>query len=272
MIFYFGLVIRFYGERYRGPMSALIKIYGERNTNTNYMSKLIELNLDAQEVPGTVPVSIIKIQKMLQKIFPDNEQVRDIYFYLTYGRNLGWKHTAVKPVEVLKKYDIVKSKLAFLTITKNPYSWLLSLYRRPYQQYYQQEPSFEEFLHLPWKTVARDNSGRLLKNPMELWNIKNSSYLSLTELNALNITTESIFEDPSAVMHKISSELSIGKVSENFINYERSTKDVTKDGDYYRDYYINEKWRNNLSSEAIAIINEAIDKKLMAHYGYNVLS
>jgi len=71
----------------------LIKIYGERNTNTNYMSKLIELNLNAIEIPGVVPPIIMK----MQKVFPGKELVRDIYFYLTYGKTLGWKHTSIKP-------------------------------------------------------------------------------------------------------------------------------------------------------------------------------
>ncbi len=88
-------------------MVKLIKLYGERNTNTNYMSKLIELNLDVQEIPGTVPPTIMKIQKLL----PGQELVRDIYFYFTYKNNLGWKHTHVKLPEKLRKYKLVDSNL-----------------------------------------------------------------------------------------------------------------------------------------------------------------
>jgi hypothetical protein len=156
-------------------MLHLIKIYGERNTNTNYMSKLIELNLNAIEVPGVVPPIIMKMQKVL----PGNELVRDIYFYLTYRKNLGWKHTCVKPPEELNQYKSVISNLIFLTITKNPYSWLLSLYRRPYHQYYSDNPSFETFLQRQWKTIGRDNVKNAPITPVELWNIKNKSYLQL---------------------------------------------------------------------------------------------
>ena len=106
-------------------MTKRIKIYGERNTTTTYMSHLSRLNLSAKEIPGTVPPYI----KILQKILPGNELVKDIYFNLTYGKNLGWKHSCVEPVEKLLRYSHVKTnKIAFLTITKNPYSWLLSLY------------------------------------------------------------------------------------------------------------------------------------------------
>lgn len=248
-------------------MNKLIKIYGERNTNTNYMSQLVKLNLNTQELPGVVPRHIMK----LQKIFPGKKLVRDTYFYLTYKHNLGWKHSCVKPVAVLKKYGIVDTNLCFVTITKNPYSWLLSLYRRPYHQRYSKKPDFETFLKTPWHTAARDNTKRTLTNPIELWNIKNFSYLQLAELNTLNITTESIFEDPKAVIDKISGQFSITKLSSDFINFEKSTKDKSKDSNYYRDYYLNEKWRDKLSKEAISIINESLNKTIMNAFGYELL-
>ncbi|OQY30671.1 MAG: hypothetical protein B6I38_07025 [Anaerolineaceae bacterium 4572_5.1] len=249
-------------------MKKLIKIYGERNTNTNYISKLISLNLDVQEAPGVAPRWVLRLQNKL----PGDELVRDIYFRLAYKNTLGWKHTRVKPAADLKKYRIVNNNLSFVTITKNPYSWLLSLYRRPYHQYYSGKPSFEDFLQTPWKTIARDNIQKPVNNPMEMWNLKNASYLHLPrEFSALNITTESIFVNPADVVDLISSKLSIEKSSAEFIDYEKSTKDKSKDTYYYRDYYLNEKWKTQLSSEAIAIINDSIDKNLMAHFGYTVL-
>lgn len=248
-------------------MSKLIKVYGERNTNTNYISKLISLNLDAREVPGVVPAIILKWQRLL----PGQEMVRDIYFYLTYAKNLGWKHTCVKTQEELNKYSLVTNNLAFLTITKNPYSWLLSLYRRPYHQYYSDNPSFESFLQRQWKTTGRDNAGSVLNNPIELWNIKNRSYLSLAEKHTVNTTTECIFEDPESIFDEISHRFDIQRKSANFVDYKKSTKDKNKDGTFYREYYLGEKWRADLTSKAIAIINETIDKKLMSHFGYEVL-
>jgi len=65
---------------------------------------------------------------------------------------------------------------------------------------------------------------------------------------------------------------SIDKLCDEFINYERSTKDQSKDSNYYRDYYLNEKGRREISSEAMSIINDSVDKELMSHFGYKVLS
>lgn len=249
-------------------MTKLLKMYGERNTNTNYMSKLLQLNLDVTEVPGVVPPIVMKLQRKLL----GKELVRDLYFNFTYAKNLGWKHTCVKPEDELNKYKLVKTNLIFLTITKNPYSWLLSLYRRPYHQYYSNAPSLEKFLQYKWKTIGRDNLKNDLANPIELWNIKNRSYLQLDSKRTINTTTEKIFSDPEAIIQQISQEHSIKRKSEKFINHENSTKDNNKDSSYYKEYYLSEKWRENLSHEAIAIINESVDKELMSHFGYSPLS
>lgn len=244
-----------------------IKIYGERNTNTNYMSELIRLNLKVKEISGTVPKSILTLQKCL----PGNELIRDLYFRHTYNQNLGWKHSRVNSDRILKHNANLKEKIAVVSITKNPYSWLLSLHRRPYHQYYRNKPDFESFLTTPWKTLARDNTDRVVASPIALWNIKNLSYLQLEQSQALNLTTEEIFLDPKSVIEKISKIFSIQKSSDTFVDYQRSTKDSQKNGDYYRDYYLNEKWRDKISAEAISIINASIDRELMTHFGYKLL-
>ncbi len=248
-------------------MTKLLKIYGERNTNTNYISKLIHLNLDIEEIRGVVPAHTMKMQQIL----PGNELIRDFYFFLTYKQNLGWKHTRVRPASKIQAYAIMEKNVSFLTITKNPYSWLLSLHRNPYAQNHKNNLSFEEFLCTPWKTVRRDNCPKILSNPVELWNLKNRSYLQLAGFNSLNITTESLFKNPKAVIDNICTLLSIYQSSNHFVNLEASTKDSSKNFTFYQDYYLNEKWQDNLSENTISLINQNVDKKLMDHFGYNVL-
>ncbi|WP_005033526.1 hypothetical protein [Holophaga foetida] len=249
-------------------MTLLLKMYGERNTNTNYLSRLIQANLHVEEIPGVVPPAVMKLQSML----PGNELVRDIYFGLAYGRNLGWKHGRVKSADDLGGYSLVRrNNIAFLSITKNPYSWLLSLHRRPYHQYYSIKPDFETFLQRPWKTLFRDNAGSVLKSPVELWNVKNRSYLQLAELNGLNLTTEGIFEDPESVIETIQARFSVARKSGEFVQIGQSTKGDDKDFEYYRSYYLDEKWRDELSGNATAIINGMLDRDLMSAFGYRVL-
>jgi len=249
-------------------MSKLIKIYGERNTNTNYLEKLICLNLDAVQIPGVVPRYI----KNIQKITPGKNWLRDLFFFLSYKNNLGWKHSRVNCVRELKAYDVYERGICFLSITKNPYSWLLSLYRKPYShQYRGGKPDFETFLRSPWKTEPRDNCEKHLEGPIALWNIKNASYLQLLDLNGLNLTTESIIRNPESVIDCISNRFTIGRRSRKFLNYEKSTKDDSKNFAYYQDYYLNERWRNDLSDKAISIINNKVDTNIMKHFGYKII-
>ena len=249
-------------------MGSLIKIYGERNTNTRYLESLIQLNLDVVQISGVAP----RYVKTIQKILPGKEWLRDLFFSRTWQHNLGWKHGCVKSAEELRRFDILKRNICFVSLTKNPYSWLLSLHRKPYSHQHRGEKTdFETFLRSPWKTVARDNCGELLESPVALWNIKNTSYLQLADFNGLNITTESTVQDPVAVIEKISAHFSIDRLSDRFVNYEKSTKDASKNFAYYQDYYSNERWRDKLSAEAISIIAGSVDRKLMNHFGYEVL-
>jgi hypothetical protein len=245
-------------------MKKLIKLYGERNTSTNYLSKLIELNLDAIEIPGTVPPRIGDLPDTV----PGNELVRDIYFRLAYAKTLGWKHTRVKPFSALRHYRLVRDRTVFVTITKNPYSWLLSLHQRPYHQRYSDRPAFEEFLRRRWKTVWRDNLAAASLLPVELWNVKNRSYVQSGHPDILNLTSEAILNDPEQVIRTMSDRYTIPMKQSAFVNYERSTKEAGKNNAYYRDYYLCERWRDKLSDEAVAIINESLDDDLMTRFGY----
>lgn len=236
-----------------------LKLYGERHTNTNYLSRLIELNVDCEMLSGTVPRYVRTMENLLGR-----QWLRDAYFRATWSSNLGWKHSVVKTVPA-------DSTLNFITLTKNPYSWLLSLHRRPYHQTYSEAPAMEEFLASSWRTVGRENASTALANPIELWNLKNRSYLGLPDHRSLHLTSESTLIDPAAVIEKIAAKFSY-EVAGPFQDYEQSTKKhADRDGDYYRDYYLNERWRDELSSEAIDMINTALDRELMDYFGYDLL-
>lgn len=252
-------------------MTRWIKLYGERNTNTNYLSKLIDLNLQVSQLPGVVPPKLVKLEARLGV----KERIRDWYFAATFGRNLGWKHMRAKTAEELRHYRVVRNgAVSFVTITKNPYSWLLSLHRRPYSDQVPEGISFEDFLQMRWLTVGRGNLGRrVLGSPVELWNLKNASYLELSrDFPTVHLSTESILAKPAEVIDRIASTLEIPRKGETFVDHQRSTKDWSKDANYYRDYYLNERWREKLSPAAIELINARLDTSLLERLGYNLLT
>ena len=244
-----------------------IKIYGERNTGTNYLVELLRLNLNVNVIPGIVPPSIRKLQRFV----PGEEIIRDLYFKLTYSQNLGWKHMLVKSAPEIKKTKLGSANTCFITLTKNPYSWLLSLYKRPYHQYYTDKPSLEEFLSKPWKTVDRD-ALKSVENPIGLWNLKNASYFNLTnEFQTIHLRYEDLLKDPIATISDIIDKFSLTQKQPILVNSFLSTKEKNKDFVFYQNYYLNEIWKTKLSDEAINIINKSLDYDLVRKYKYSIL-
>jgi len=241
----------------------MIKIYGERNTNTNYLEKLIELNLEVSQLRGVVPMGIAKLQKQ----YSHKEFIKDLYFFATIKKNFGWKH------QKLPK-EFPNQDIKFITITKNPYAWLLSLYKKPYHQKYKVFPkTFEEFLLTPWKTLGRDKiNQKVLASPVELWNIKNRSYMEFHSKYLIHLKSEDIFDNPRKIIENISTQFNIATKKSFFQNYIKSTKGASLVYEDYREYYLQEHWKESLSLSAINIINDKIDMTLMEYYDYDLLS
>lgn len=250
----------------------LLKIYGERNTGTNYLGQLIALNLDVEQLRGVVPKRI----KRMQRFLPGEETVRDLYFLLTFGRNLGWKHALVRTPDQLQRHRICSNNLSFVTTTKNPYSWLLSLYRNPFQRHWSVKPDFDTYLTSPWPTVGRENAPREFASPVEMWNQKNASYVRLGErLPALNLKYEDLLAGPERVIVETARRFSYRWKVGQFVNVTESASRGSgkeKDFAYYRAYYLEERWREKLSARSIALINERLDDRLLRHFGYQKLA
>lgn len=246
----------------------VVKIYGERNTGTNYLSALMELNFHCHQLPGFVPRAVMGLQLLL----PGREGVRDYWFEKTFSRNLGWKHMQVEAADRLQDAATFSAALHFLTLTKNPYSWLLSMHRRPYHQHYQKPLSLEEFLVTPWQVAGRDNVQGPVSNPVELWNIKNRSYDNLANrFPVLQLTYEAVLCNPLQTLKQIEETFQLKRLNSELQNYERSTKDSDRDAAYYRDYYLNERWRSKLSRQAVQTINQHLDSELVTGFGYQLL-
>jgi hypothetical protein len=241
-----------------------LKIYGERNCGTNFLYWLIYKNLNIDLYRGVVSTRIP---------YHNKEIVKDIYFGLTFSNNLGWKHMMAPSAQKIEKAT-KHENLCILTITKNPYSYLLSMYKRPYH-YKKPVRSFYEFLQTPWKTVGRENYKRKsFSNPIELWNKKNSSYVELSGnkfLNVINLKYEDLLANPQEEIKKIAYSFNLS-FPEKFANVNRSTKnDKDMDFERYRNYYLNEEWQDKLSRKSINLINQYLDKEQMEYFGYQIL-
>ncbi|MCA9949407.1 MAG: hypothetical protein KDE48_07175 [Anaerolineales bacterium] len=249
----------------------LIKIYGERNSGTRYLQKLIKSNLDVNLLRGVAPPKIVRLIAEGQKI--SKEAARGIYFAKTFDHFLGWKHAQAKSVSQLQKFAICKQNITFVSITKNPYAWLLSLYKRPYHQSWRRSLDFETFLTTPWPTLPRENADPIISNPVALWNHKNRSYTRLKNgLKALNLTYEAVLKDPFKTLEDICNISGCKQLNNTFVKIDRLSSKQNQGFDFFQQYYLREQWRKSLSQTAIAIINESLDEQLLDHFGYRKLS
>ena len=246
-------------------MAAFVKIFGERHTNTNYLQQLITLNLEVTQLPGVAPKHLRTLERWLPFA-----NFRDNYFDKHFHKHLGWKHACVDN-QRLQQSDIFKQCL-FLTLTKNPYAWLVSLHRRPY--HYLDTitgTNFKDFLQTPWQLLPREQITEQSLTPIELWNKKNYSYLSLASQYTLNLTSEALLEKPEQVVQHISERICL-PLKGSFQDITQSTKKTTKDRAFYKDYYLNQRWLSEYTEETLAIVNTSIDKELMQHFGYSIIS
>ena len=245
-------------------MKRKIKVYGERNTGTNFLNKLLNLNFDIFLVKGTVPKEL----NYIIKIFPFKEYLRDKYFELFKG-NLGWKHREIDNVSLLKK----SNNIYYITISKNPYSYLLSFYKRPYHNERLINLPFREFINKTIYAVGRENEGHNYENVIDLWNKKNESYINLSKniSNVINIRYEDLLIAPNEVFFEISKKFNLNFKENEFVNFYESTKELGKDNNYYKDYYGKELWKSKLSKPDIEFINSKLDRNVVEFFNYELL-
>ena len=255
-----------------------LKIYGERNTGTNYLTELAEKNFNADVLPGRVEGTDLrtKLTRKLRRLMPSltdglHEASRDRFFEKTFARNLGWKHMNPALERIGPE---ALATVRFLMLVKNPYAWLLSLYRKPYHVG-GRDTQFEAFLdrHLPVMEL-RENIGSEPLLPVEVWNRKMRGYLALKDaaVHAVIMRYESFLVDEVAALRQVAADLEI-PVREQFVPVGQS---ATQSGwnvsrSDYADYYLQERWRENLTEGAVRLINARLDQGFVAQMGYTLI-
>ena len=254
----------------------LLKIYGERNTGTNYLESLLAINLEVRLLPGVVPPSVYRGANIATRIGRrlagrpgSGESLNDLWFRYSFAKNLGWKHRLASP-ESLAAHALA-DRVTFVTLTKNPYSWLLSLFDRPYNPG-GQPPSddFDQFLRTRWWSFRRDGGPRWYDSPIALWNAKNRAYMSLAEARgARTLSYEQLVADPELIIGQIATAAAASTTARFFTNITASTKGGGhREFSDYRDYYLNERWQTRLSPSAVITINATVDHDVMRYFSY----
>lgn len=207
-----------------------IKIYGEQNSGTIYLEWLLKKNLDAT--------------------------LLDSY-------DFGWKHRVAPSVQELT--EKMKQEVLFLCLVKNPYSWLISMHKRPYHHESLKKLSFLDFLKYSYGDY---------RNPVVMWNIKNQSYLNMNDFVKFHeiIKYEDILESPSTFINSLADKYGFPKpaIFKNISNLLTNSHGI-KSQKFHKEYYLTEEWRKNLRHDHVQHINAWLDKNLMEKLNYSII-
>jgi hypothetical protein len=231
----------------------MLKIYGERNTGTNYVSQLLQINLNVPLLLGVAPEQC------------ETEQAKDAYFAATYANNLGWKHGAAPDAHILAdpRYDGIR----FVTVSKNVYPWLLSFFRRPYH-HPNAGKNFSQFIRSPVPLLGRDRIAGPFANPVLLWTTKYQSYFRLPQDRHIHIRYEAVLNDPRGFIEEVARRFAFEKSANFFTNVDSSTKGTKQQFSDYQRFYLDEQWKPRFSPDDRAFIRENLDIDLMKRLGY----
>ena len=257
-----------------------VKVYGERNSGTNYLEGMLRRSLRCHVYPGNLPRRLEQITTLVSSLTRHHPAVqrpieanRNLLFRCLYARHLGWKHAEV-PV-FAPGGAAYPEGTRFAVIVKNPYSWLLSLHRRPYQgqvHSFWRRSCLDEFIEQEWPSIRRENGASSYENPLDLWSRKVASYQRLDQYGLVaRVRYEDLIASPGDEVRRMAVELSVPLVEGPIENIDESTKKDRLTASDYRDYYLRERWRDQLTRSQIDRINQRLDLELVRAWGYDVL-
>ena len=261
-------------------MPISIKIYGERNTGTNFVQALLDSNFNVTLQPGTPHYVRRKIYGIAGRLLPRQLTAwavtllrGDQYYARLFARDLGWKHALIPDFPAGS--NPYPPGICFVTLTKNPYAWLLSLHRRPYGMLDATidlpKLAFTEFVQMPWKSNPRENGPAEFTNAIVMWNEKAKSYLRLPKYGlTYHARYEDVVRSPEQFVRQIAEKFGLQQPAKIKIVM-NSTKGDSQRYEDYRDYYTAQTWRARLSADDIATINRWLDPDMVRIFGYEII-
>jgi len=238
-----------------------IQIYGERSTGTNYLHHLLEQNIKGVKV----------------------------------GYKFGWKHGFAKINKI--KEEATDSDL-ILVITKEPYSWLVSMYKKPHHAPQMLKLSFSEFLREEWACYEGKNfdSRDLEKDPLlpeqEMMFERNpdtnerfGNVIRLRESKMrrlLRIKDENIVKNIEFIRYEDLLLAPRKKILSVADNHKLKIKGPIKLSSGYfgknpskkfdrKDFYLQKQYLDGYKVSDLKFTNSQLDEELEARYGYEAV-
>ena len=183
-----------------------IKVFGERNTGTNFAERLIALNYPA--------LTVLRhgnndgLAEQAARFGPDLtplvlERLIDGRRAAEFPQNFGWKHAAVS-VGRLRSVPSFRTT-GFVLLVRNPFRFLASLWRRPYNLIMPGGPpqDLSTFLRTPILANQRDGlEYAWIASPVDLWTAKVRAHIEAAQelrQQALLVRYEDLVAQPTLI-------------------------------------------------------------------------
>lgn len=233
------------------------KVLGERNSGTNYLYMLMRENFNLQ------------------------------YLGHHWDSIFGWKHDIVD-LERIENDPYIAERTLFLYIHKNPYSWAISMHKKPhhmrhtsYEKGAKTPRPFKDFLDHPWNESESFSSGNEsrstitidLRNYKDLFKMRSTKIKSHLDLenhidHYYRISYEQLIENPERIIKIIEDKFTIER-KEEFVDINFRCDPVPRKELPYnsiKDYYLTEKWKGvyipNIRKVTNGMINWELEHKL----------
>lgn len=221
-----------------------VKIHGLQRTGTNYLAHLV------------------------------NENYQNVKALINAG---GWKHGHYCAPWTLGR------EVNVLTVTKNPYAWLASLYK--YWRDAEVGPdlskiTFEQFVKTRAVFEMQQGVPYLYRadNPVQHWNNMNFHWLSIrmNKKKTLTVPYESLLLDCEGVVEAIAKDFGLKRAAcfvnpkKTFLPGQEEVKLSDEDWNS-RDYYLKEEFLNHYTPDLLKFVNRELDPEVMDLLGYNLI-
>ncbi len=231
-----------------------LKVFGERNSGTNYAMRIMAANADAEVLPGGAPVMVRRVAHRLHA--GGRERLLDAWHSRYWQRNAGWKHCYIDD-EIVDW--IASSGIRVVVVTKHPMAWLVSLRRSPY--------------HLAGGEPRPIRRERLPIEPdslLDIWRIKTERYLELSRRDGVALVrSEDLLDDAEEALQPAFAELRLQRSTERWTDFRDSVKHDARTQDEIRSYYREERWRAEVSSDDLDHA-DALPAELLEPLGYSI--
>lgn len=257
--------------------SKFVKVFGERNTGTRAMIRMLRSHPDIRTRADHRPDSNDHLSNSEFRSFIDRKyrgKWRKIYLDALLDNQKilecptrAWKHTLPVWDEA---YD--RSGAHVIFCVRNPYSWAVSLSKKPYHQQGPRTNGLEAILAQPWLTLARENMPPLLRSPLELWNGKVQAYREFAKsavVPTFFIRFEDFVSDPENTLRLALKSFDVEP--SRIPAMQTSTKSKWRTLAEISEYYRSEVWKAALSSSSVEAINSAVNWELASEFGYRRL-